>query len=99
MPSRWHYYLIFAFSGGAALIYESLWARYLKIFLGHAAYAQSLILAVFLFGLAAGSMLAARYVARMSRPLLAYAAVEAVLALFAMYFHDIFVFGAGVGAG
>ena len=91
MPSRWHYYLIFAFSGGAALIYESLWARYLKIFLGHAAYAQSLILAVFLFGLAAGSMLAARYVARMSRPLLAYAAVEAVLALFAMYFHDIFV--------
>ena len=42
------YYWIFAASGFAGLIYESLWARYLKLFLGHAAYAQILVLAVFL---------------------------------------------------
>ena len=29
------YYWIFAASGFAGLIYESLWARYLKLFLGH----------------------------------------------------------------
>ena len=87
---RWWYYAIFAASGFAALVYESLWARYLKIFLGHAAYAQALVLMVFLFGVAAGSLLAARAARRISRPLLCYAAAEALLALAAVYFHDIF---------
>ncbi|MGI9306008.1 MAG: hypothetical protein ACR2P5_01755 [Gammaproteobacteria bacterium] len=89
-PQPWWYYAIFAASGFAALIYESLWARYLKIFLGHAAYAQALVLIVFLFGIAAGSFLVARWSQKIARPLLAYAAVEALLAVVAVYFHDIF---------
>ena len=44
---KWWYYVIFTASGFAALIYEALWARYLKIFLGHAAYAQALVLVIF----------------------------------------------------
>lgn len=91
MPQRWWYYSIFAFSGFAALIYESLWARYLKIFLGHAAYAQALVLIIFLFGIAAGSAISARHSRRISSPLICYAAVEALLALIAVYFHDIFI--------
>lgn len=89
-PRPWWYYAIFAASGFAALIYESLWARYLKVFLGHAAYAQALVLAVFLFGIAVGSILVAR-AGRISRPMLCYAAAEALLALAAVYFHDIFI--------
>ncbi|MBI3776616.1 MAG: hypothetical protein HY273_13920 [Gammaproteobacteria bacterium] len=33
-------FLIFAFSGFSGLIYESIWTHYLKLFLGHAAYAR-----------------------------------------------------------
>ena len=36
--------VIFAASGFAGLIYESIWAQYLKLFLGHAAYAQTMVL-------------------------------------------------------
>ena len=46
MP-RGAFYLLFVVSGFAGLIYESIWSHYLKLFLGHAAYAQSLVLAVF----------------------------------------------------
>lgn len=33
------YVLLFVFSGFAGLVYESVWTHYLKLFLGHAAYA------------------------------------------------------------
>src|ERR1700682_34951 len=46
---------LFAVSGFAGLIYESIWTHYLKLFLGHAAYAQTLVLAIFMGGMAIGS--------------------------------------------
>ena len=33
---------VFVVSGFTGLIYESIWSHYLKLFLGHAAYAQTL---------------------------------------------------------
>ena len=54
MP-RSAFYLLFTASGFAGLIYESIWTHYLKLFLGHAAYAQSLVLVVFMGGMAAGA--------------------------------------------
>ncbi len=98
-PRLWWYYFIFIASGFAGLIYQSLWARYVKLFLGHAAYAQVLVLAVFLAGLAIGSALAARASEKLNRPLLVYAAVEAVVALAAVWFHDIFVAAEGWATG
>ena len=88
--SGW-FYLIFAVSGFAGLIYESVWTRYLKLFLGHAALAQMLVLVIFLFGLAAGSAIASRFSLRIRRPLLIYAAVEAIIAIAALGFHDIYL--------
>jgi hypothetical protein len=41
------YICIFVFSGFSGLIYESILTHYLKLFLGHAAYAQTLVLAIF----------------------------------------------------
>ena len=84
------YYWIFAASGFAGLIYESIWARYLKLFLGHAAYAQALVLAIFLLGLALGAAWCARLSHKLERPLLGYVAIEILVALTAVYFHDIF---------
>jgi predicted membrane-bound spermidine synthase len=85
------FYVLFTISGFAGLIYESLWTHYLKLYLGHAAYAQSLVLAVFMGGMAAGAAAAGRHSARIGNPLAAYALVEAVIGLFSLGFHEAFV--------
>jgi len=89
--SRASFYVLFTASGFAGLIYESVWTQYLKLFLGHAAYAQSLVLAVFMGGMAAGAAYCGRRSARLANPLAAYALVEAVIGLAALAFHSIFV--------
>ena len=68
-PTRRHALgLIFFASGFAGLIYESIWTHYLKLFLGHAAYAQTLVLAIFMGGMAMGAALAARHTTRLANP-------------------------------
>jgi spermidine synthase len=89
--SRGAFYVLFTASGFAGLIYESIWTQYLKLFLGHAAYAQSLVLAVFMGGMAAGAAFCARRSARLANPLAAYALVEAVVGVAALGFHAAFV--------
>ena len=69
-------YFTFALSGFAGLIYESIWTHYLKLFLGHAAYAQTLVLVIFMGGLATGSLIASRKSHKMANPLYGYAAIE-----------------------
>jgi len=90
-PTRRAFFAIFAMSGFSGLIYESIWTHYLKLFLGHAAYAQTLVLAIFMGGMAVGSGLAGRRSARTRNLLAAYAAVEAVVGVAALVFHPIFV--------
>jgi predicted membrane-bound spermidine synthase len=91
VPSRTAFYLLFIASGFAGLIYESIWTHYLKLYLGHAAYAQSLVLAVFMGGMALGAAYCARFSSRLRSPLAAYALVEAVIGLAALGFHEAFV--------
>ena len=78
-------------SGFSGLIYESIWSHYLKLFLGHAAYAQSLVLIIFMGGLGLGSWLVARFSERWRTPLLWYAIVEGVIGVVALVFHKTFV--------
>ena len=91
VKSRRLFYLIFTASGFAGLIYESIWTQYLKLFLGHAAYAQTLVLAVFMGGMALGSWLCARYSKRWGNLLLGYALVEAIIGVCAVLFHPLYV--------
>ena len=90
MP-RTAFYVLFAASGFAGLIYESIWTHYLKLFLGHAAYAQSLVLVVFMGGMAAGAAWCARLSERLRNPLLGYALAEALIGALALAFHPVFV--------
>jgi spermidine synthase len=89
--SRGAFYVLFTASGFAGLIYESVWTHYLKLFLGHAAYAQSLVLAVFMGGMAAGAAYCSRRSARFSNPLAVYAIVEAAIGIASLVFHPVFV--------
>ncbi|MGA2777907.1 MAG: spermidine synthase [Steroidobacteraceae bacterium] len=82
---------VFVVSGFTGLIYESIWSHYLKLFLGHAAYAQTLVLAIFMGGMALGSWAVARYSARLRYLLWAYVLVEGLIGLLGIIFHRTFV--------
>ena len=83
-------FLLFAVSGFSGLIYESIWTHYLKLFLGHAAYAQSVVLAIFMGGMAFGSWLSARLSGRWSNLLWGYAITEGIIGVCALIFHEAF---------
>ena len=82
--------LLFVLSGAAGLIYESIWARYLGLFVGHSAYAQIIVLVIFLGGMAAGAMAVSRWSERLKQPLWAYAIIEFVVGYLGLFFHDAF---------
>jgi predicted membrane-bound spermidine synthase len=83
-------FALFFVSGFGGLIYEAVWTHYIKLFLGHAAYAQTLVLVVFIGGLAAGAWLVGRVAERVRNPLLAYAMVEGAIGLISLVFHPVF---------
>ncbi|MBX7119519.1 MAG: hypothetical protein K1X31_11015 [Gemmatimonadaceae bacterium] len=82
--------LVFVLSGAAGLIYESIWSRYLGLLVGHSAYAQVIVLVIFLGGMSAGAAFAARRSARTREPLVWYALVELVVGLIGLAFHPLF---------
>jgi spermidine synthase len=88
-------FALFTLSGFSGLIYESIWSHYLKLFLGHAAYAQTLVLTVFMGGMALGAWVAARLSPRVSNLLLVYALVEIVTGALALAFHPLYLASVG----
>lgn len=61
---------VFALSGFAALGFEIIWTRALVLHVHNSTYAFTLMLAIFLAGLALGDMLMVRFYDRLERPLL-----------------------------
>jgi len=82
---------VFALSGAAGLIYQSIWSQYLGLYLGHAAYAQSLVLAIFMGGMALGAWWASRRSLRWRNLLRAYALIELIIGVAAALFHPIYL--------
>ncbi len=77
----------FLLSGFCSLLYEVLWMRALLLTLGNALFSTSLILAIFMGGLAIGSYGFGRWTTRWSRPavgLRAYALMELGIGLWAL---------------
>lgn len=83
--------LVFALSGCAGLIYQSIWSQYLGLYLGHAAYAQSLVLAIFMGGMAIGAWWASRRSLQWRNLLRAYALIELVIGIAAALFHPVYL--------
>ena len=84
-------YAIFLLSGAAGLFYESVWSRYLGLFVGHSAYAQVVVLAIFLGGMSIGAALVSRRAERVARPLFWYALIEIAVGIVGLFFHDVYV--------
>src|SRR5437773_8692002 len=84
-------YALFFLSGAAGLIYESIWTRYLSLLVGHSAYAQIIVLVIFLGGMSFGALIAGARSARLRQPLLWSAAVEFAVRVIGFAFHVVFV--------
>ena len=68
--------LLYFASGAVGLVDEVIFFKYLSLAFGATAHASSAVLVAFMGGLALGAIAAARFDARVSRPLLVYGALE-----------------------
>jgi predicted membrane-bound spermidine synthase len=88
--------VMFAASGFSGLVYETLWAQYLRMLVGSAAVAQSLVLAVFLGGMGLGAWWVSRRTDGWGNLLRRYAWAEAALGILAFVFHPVFMVTSGL---
>lgn len=86
MPLRLLIPALFFLSGTCSLIYQVVWARMLIIVFGTTLLAVSTVLSTFMAGLALGSFVFGRWIDRIDRPLLVFAALEIGVGLFALLF-------------
>ena len=82
--------ILFIVSGVAGLIYQSVWSHYLGLILGHAAYAQALVLAIFMGGMAIGSWVISQYTPNWRKLILGYALIEGLIGIVGLCFQSVF---------
>ena len=76
--------LIYFTSGGCSLIDEVVWVRLLKLTLGNTVYATSIVVSMFMGGLALGALIMSRYSDRVGRRLRLYALLETLVTISAL---------------
>ena len=81
--------VLFFFSGVSSLVYQVVWARMLTVVFGTTLLATSTVLSAFMAGLALGSWVLGRHIDRCKHPLRIFAALEAGIGLFALFFPSI----------
>lgn len=74
----------FILSGFAALLYQTAWMRQFSLVFGTSELAIAAVLSAYMGGLSLGAMLAARFVHRITRPVLFYGLLEAGIAISAL---------------
>ncbi len=84
-------FFIFFLSGMTGLIYEVIWAKFLVLFIGNTAYAHSIVIAVFMGGLAAGNVLFGRRIDKKPESaLFLYGILELGIGLYAFLYPSFF---------
>ena len=87
VPLSWKeklFLLGFGISGFCALVYQLTWNRILSLLLGSSVYAFSLILAIFILGLALGTVCFARWVSRFKDPVVVFGFLQIGIAVSAL---------------
>ncbi len=79
-------YLMFFASGAAALMYQVVWVRSLTLIFGGSHLAVTVVLSIFMAGLALGGYMIGKSVDKVSRPLRLYGILEIGIAFFAFVF-------------
>ena len=78
--------VLFFGSGGTALIYEVIWSKFLSQMFGSTIYAQTMVLAAFMGGLALGNKLLGHWADRIAEPLRTYGYLEIAIGVYAFLF-------------
>ncbi len=76
--------MIYFLSGACSLIDEVIWVRLLKLTLGNTVYASSIVVSMFMGGLALGALIMSRFCDRVSRRLRLYALLETLITISAL---------------
>src|SRR6266567_2201401 len=94
---------LFFCSGATALVYEVVWSKFLAQMFGSTIYAQTVVLAAFMGGLALGNRLCGGWADRLRQPVRVYGYLEIGIGVYAFFFPTfdriadrLFV---GIGAG
>jgi len=82
--------ILFFCSGATALVYEVIWSRYLALLFGSTIQAQTVVLAVFMGGLALGNKVFGRHADRTRHSLAVYGCIEMAIGLYAFLFHFLY---------
>src|SRR5450755_2629370 len=82
----WLMLLLFFCSGGTALVYEIVWSKFLSQMFGSTIYAQTVVLAVFMGGLALGNKILGHWADCLKRPLRTYGYLEIAIGVYAFLF-------------
>ncbi len=82
--------ILFFFSGAAALVYEVVWSKYLVLMFGSTVQAQTIVLAVFMVGLALGSHLFGRWSNILKKPLKTYGFIEIAIGIYGLFFSQFY---------
>jgi predicted membrane-bound spermidine synthase len=85
--------LLFFCSGATALVYEVLWSKYLALLFGSTIQAQTLVLAIFMGGLALGNRVFGNWADRLRKPLAVYGYLEGAVGLYAFFFCYLYKIG------
>jgi spermidine synthase len=80
---------LFFCSGATALVYEVVWSKYLSLMFGSTVHAQTIVLAVFMGGLALGNSLFGCKADRLKTPIRVYGMLEIAIGLYAFFFTSI----------
>ena len=78
--------ILFVISGATGLIYQVAWFKYLSLFLGNTTYAQTIVLATFMGGLAIGASLWGRRADRSKSPIRLYAGLELFIGIYCLLY-------------
>jgi spermidine synthase len=92
LANGWVFLLLFFGSGATALIYEVIWSKYLSQMFGSTIQAQTVVLAVFMGGLALGNNIFGRKADRYPTPVRVYGILETAIGLYAFFFANIYSF-------
>src|SRR6516164_232508 len=75
----WAILALFFGSGATALVYEVVWSKFLSQMFGSTIYAQTVVLAVFMGGLALGNRIFGGWADGLRRPVKAYGMLEILI--------------------
>src|SRR5262245_7998835 len=82
----WLILVLFLCSGATALVYEVVWSKFSFQVIGSTIYAQTVVLASFMGGLAIGNRLFGRLADRLRQPVQMYGVLEIAIGVYALLF-------------